>query len=76
MAAHPGHPRPGAEWGPCSDAGCKHRDCAATRADAETMCARCREPIGYGVAFYRIDVTPSERGLVHARCEHEAIDKR
>ena len=73
-------PRPGTEYGPCEQppggflddrlATCGHRDCAATRRDAATICHLCGKPIGYDVRFYSLLVT--NRTLTHATCEENA----
>jgi hypothetical protein len=59
---------PGTSNGPCVDA-CAHRDCAATRQDATTECAYCKDPIGYNTRFYRIDGR-----FVHALCMEKRLD--
>jgi len=61
-------PKPGTKYGPCL-AGCEHRDCAQTRADADTPCHWCSLPIGYGVGHYRTDAGPT-----HAECEERAAE--
>ena len=60
-------PRPGTTYGPCVET-CEHRDCAATRRDAEKSCTICDEPISYDRGFYRDD-----EGLVHSICFEESI---
>lgn len=56
-------PQPGSKYGPCADP-CEHRDCAATRAMADSNCIGCADKIGYEQSFYR-----EESGdLIHARC--------
>lgn len=61
---------PGTEYGPCVDP-CQHRDCAATRETAATICTYCNEPIGYGNRFYSDDAG----GSVHAVCLETAIEE-
>lgn len=61
-------PKPGTKYGPCAKP-CQHRDCAATRADAERICHWCEKPIGYDTAHYRTD-----RGPTHALCEELAAE--
>jgi hypothetical protein len=62
-------PKPGTTYGPC-DKPCEHRDCAATRRMAETICADGDGLIGYDRPFYQTD-----RGLVHAYCEESRYDQ-
>jgi hypothetical protein len=38
--------RPGTEYGPCKEK-CEHRDCAAVRKDAASLCTGCAKEIGY-----------------------------
>lgn len=65
-------PSPGTEYGPCVPA-CEHRDCAATRAMAESICRLCNGPIGYGRPCYGDEKAPG--GFVHSVCLHEEIDR-
>lgn len=44
-------PAPGTQYGPC-EGSCQHIDCAATRAQAASLCTICGTPIGYEVRFY------------------------
>lgn len=41
---------PGMKGGPCKGK-CAHRDCAASRAEAEKVCPGCEKLIGFDVAF-------------------------
>jgi len=66
---------PGEKYGPCKEA-CKHKDCAAIRAMAESLCLGCEKPIGYSTAFYKIQVGdwPTDRtlsGYAHEICTEE-----
>lgn len=61
-------PSPGTNYGPCKTK-CCHLDCAATRQQAETHCARCWKAIGYETPFYRL----SDGRLAHAECEEDAL---
>ena len=54
--------RPGTSRGPCEQA-CAHADCTEIRRIAESRCRHCKEPIGYGRAFYR-----HPKGWTHADC--------
>lgn len=54
------HDAPGIGNGPC-EKDCKHKDCEATRQDAEAKCRWCGKPIGYGVRFY-MDRAPTKSG--------------
>lgn len=66
---------PGTEYGPCEN-DCDHRDCAATRTMAATVCRICKVQIGYDRRFYS-EGDPAKmvrRGLVHAVCLHEEIE--
>jgi hypothetical protein len=60
-------PKPGTEFGPCVDP-CEHIDCAATRADADSLCHYCDGPIGYEERYYR----DQSGALVHAICLEQA----
>lgn len=71
-------PAPGTEFGPCivptpdgkgSDA-CGHTDCAATRAEAATICRFCGKEIGYETRFY---IESDTRQLVHADCLEDNV---
>ena len=61
---------PGTIYGPCNYP-CVHKDCAATRSMAKSLCRICGKPIGYGTRYY------SEQGdtLVHANCLEKEIEK-
>lgn len=61
--------KPGTQYGPC-EVDCKHIDCAATRKQAETDCAKCALVIGYETRFYRLP----DGALVHAECEELAME--
>jgi len=61
---------PGNHAGPCYEY-CKHTDCQATRAMAQTGCYLCQEPIGYDTGFYN----DPEDGLVHRLCYLRSIDE-
>jgi len=61
---------PGQPAGPCIEP-CQHRDCAATRQMAETVCHYCGKPIGYDRGFY-----DHEHQLVHSACLEEMIERR
>ena len=65
---------PGTKYGPCKEA-CGHRDCAASRADAEKVCKYCGKFIGYETAYYA-DGPEKDRfaSLVHQICELKAIE--
>jgi len=62
---------PGTEYGPCEDVDCGHTDCAATRAQAASLCRYCDKPIGYETRFYNED-----QGCVHALCAEVAEEER
>ena len=59
-------PEVGTEYGPCVET-CEHRDCAATRADAASVCHYCGDPIGYDTKYYTEGEAAAKR-LVHAVC--------
>ncbi len=59
-------PEPGTEYGPCL--GCRHTDCAATRAMAETVCTYCGESIGYNRGFFRVG---DDDRLAHESCVYD-----
>lgn len=61
---------PGQEYGPCKKP-CEHRDCAATRAMANTICPLCESLIGYDRRYYR-----EADGLAHAACVEDAHANR
>lgn len=63
--------KPGTEYGPC-EGGCEHRDCAATREMAATVCRFCGEPIGYDRGFYWGDRIEDR---AHASCAEAAADR-
>jgi hypothetical protein len=60
----------GTEYGPCTDAGCGHRDCAQGRVDLERTCGHCGEAIALRL-FYKI---PETGDWVHATCEEAAVN--
>lgn len=64
-------PKPGTKLGPCKT-GCKHRDCAQTKADAALACRFCQKPIGYGVGFIRARLTGA---LAHELCAETAVER-
>lgn len=63
--------KPGSKFGPC-EKGCKHKDCAQTRAMMAEPCRFCRKPIGAGVGFVRARLTGA---LAHAFCVEEAVER-
>lgn len=65
---------PGTEYGPCEGT-CEHTDCAATRRMAEAPCVRCREPIGYDVAFFREEGGDPYTEIAHAKCVYAALEE-
>lgn len=81
MAAGILPPETGSEFSPC-EGGCNHRDCAALRATAESICHHCEKPIGWDTRFYNTappgwpGLCPaSEQVPVHALCEEIAIEE-
>lgn len=52
-------PKPGSKF-LCAGS-CNHLDCADHRATAETLCLRCRKPIGYDIpfAYHSLDDLPA-----------------
>jgi hypothetical protein len=66
-------PKPGTEAGPCKNE-CKHRDCASSRADADSRCHHCGQPIGYGNPYYQTKAADGSGRLVHAECELKATE--
>ncbi len=62
--------KPGDQYGPCLDENCEHTDCAASRAQAATLCGSCGKPIGYEHLFYQRD---NWVVLVHAVCVAEGL---
>lgn len=64
-------PKPGSKYGPCKKQSCGHLDCVEQRKMAVTKCVICDIPIGYEKRFY----DERERGLVHAVCLEEEIEK-
>jgi hypothetical protein len=62
-------PKPGTELGPCKDV-CDHRDCTASRRQANTICRKCGEPIGYDSRFCTSYGLPPNQveGPFHERC--------
>lgn len=64
--------KPGTKLGPCKSKACGHRDCAATRADAASLCRFCNEPITYGRAFVRARFDGS---LAHDVCLEQAAGR-
>ena len=66
--------RRGGRWveiGPCVGP-CEHKDCAQTRAMAESRCRLCGVKIGYEVRFYRDPDADSPAVIVHADCLEDA----
>lgn len=61
----------GQQLGPCVEK-CDHPYCRALRADAESFCTICGEPIGYETGFFRGLGTD----LDHARCVYAAEDAK
>ncbi len=79
MAAGTIAPR-GTQYGPCKGK-CKHKDCAATRVMAKSICPGCKKAIGYDTPFYsiRLGEWPTDfhfQGYVHATCTEEAHEVR
>jgi hypothetical protein len=70
-------PRPGTLHGPCVDFTCKHRDCAATRAIAGSLCRYCDDTIGYENPFYEVYRSDDgkDRDYAHASCHERAVAK-
>lgn len=64
---------PGTKYGPCK-APCQHRDCAATRLMAESICRLCGKPIGYDTRCYADPDSPDPLASVHASCLEDAIE--
>ena len=62
--------KPGTTHGPCVVA-CQHKDCAATRAMAESVCRYCETAIGYETRFYS---NAPEPGYCHADCAEVAAE--
>lgn len=60
-------PKPGSEYGPCVER-CEHRDCAANRAQAQSPCRICGEPIGYERPFFQESDSGQPLVLAHALC--------
>jgi hypothetical protein len=65
--------KPGSRRGPCLKA-CEHRDCAATREIAASICRICKMPIGYDVGFYMNYDPPG--GYVHSVCYENEIEAK
>ena len=68
--------KPGTAYGPCED-DCDHLDCRDTRAEAEALCVRCQQPIGYDARYYRVaeaDAIGGVPSVVHALCEELAAE--
>lgn len=72
MAAGILPPESGHELSPCVK--CEHRDCAATRVLAASICRLCDKPIGWETRFYKDEVAAGSE-WVHALCEELAIEK-
>jgi len=79
MAAGMLPPETGSEFSPCAK--CGHRDCAAIRVTAGSICRHCDEPIGWETRFYNDDDPEIKRrtgtniNYVHALCEELAIEE-
>lgn len=58
---------PGTAEGPCVEP-CEHSDCHQTRAQAESICRFCNEPIGFDSAFYKDEDIGAAGALVHQTC--------
>lgn len=72
MAAGMMPPETGSEFSPCVK--CEHRDCAATRVTAASICRHCDKPIGWDVRFYKDDEAAGSEWM-HALCEELAIEE-
>ena len=63
-------PKPGTEFGACTDPNCKHVDCIETRAQAKRKCLHCKQEIGYDALYF---INKIENGkiveMVHCKCE-------
>lgn len=71
-------PKPGTPNGPCAKP-CQHRDCAATRRDADAVCPGCKHPIGYVRAMCFLDTTPWHNAcaeLAEERRQSDAVTRR
>ena len=64
-------PKPGTKYGPCAK-GCKHRDCAETRATATANCRFCVRPIGYDKPYVRARLSGA---YAHETCLENAVDR-
>lgn len=65
-------PSPGKAGGPCRRTACTHASCYWLRADAERLCVRCGEAIGFDTPYViasegRRDFEPST--YKHAGCD-------
>jgi len=62
---------PGSKYGPCKKP-CQHKDCAASRAQADAVCPFCGEAIGYNNLFVEysdaLTVEYAEAKLWHRSC--------
>jgi hypothetical protein len=66
---------PGSTYGPCQPT-CEHIDCAETRKMADAACRFCGRTIGFDVRFYSDPESMTGRGLVHARCLEDDVEKK
>lgn len=61
---------PGTKYGPCKEP-CAHKDCAATRKEAESICSLCSQPLGYQRKITR----DNEYGEVHMMCLEGGLER-
>lgn len=71
---------PGTQRGPCKG-DCRHKDCAAIRQMAESICPKCDKAIGYDTRFYqfRLGEWPEDshfQGYVHADCAEAVFEEK
>lgn len=62
--------KPGTEYGPCTDL-CRHADCIANRAIADSVCPLCGHAIGYDTRFYLTDGVSEHAVCVETRIEEQ-----
>lgn len=68
-------PAPGTRYGPCKG-DCRHTDCAATRAEAASICRICGSAIGYERRYYKDPDAAAVGPLVHAACLEDQIERQ